>query len=453
MFEIGLRPGLATRSLAGESIAAVSSILNWEEHPPERRNYEFRGAARTILEQQHDEVIISGPADTGKTIACLTLVDQLAWEYSGARIAMVRKRRTDMDSSVIESFRQKILIGGDGVRIFGGEKPQWFDYPNGSRVWVAGMDKESKVLSSEFDAIYVNQAEELGLPDWETLSTRASGRAGNMPYGMLMGDCNPAAPSHWIKSRERSGNLILLQSFHRDNPELYTADGKITEEGKRRIGRLEKLTGSRKLRLYSGLWAAPEGAIYDVFDEERHKVKAFDLPGSWPRFVGVDPLGAYTAAVWVALDVQNAKLVIYREYYEPFGITTKGHAQKILKLSESENIYGWVGGAKSENQARLDWESGGVPLIEPPISDVWAGIDRIADLLRNFNLVITDNCVQLLSELGSYQRVMDNGIPTDKIQDKEQYHLLDALRYIVAWLTTPSAQGLAYMPTKIGRDY
>jgi hypothetical protein len=45
----------------------------------------------------------------------------------------------------------------------------------------------------------VNQAEELMLADWEYLTTRTNGRAGNMPYGMVFGDCNPGGPQYWIR--------------------------------------------------------------------------------------------------------------------------------------------------------------------------------------------------------------------------------------------------------------
>jgi hypothetical protein len=175
-------------------------------------------------------------------------------------------------------------------------------------------------LSAEFDMICVSQAEELSLMDWETLTTRTTGRAGNMPYSQTVGDCNPAAPTHWILSRAKEDKLTLFRSSHKDNPELYDqATGRITE-----MGELRTLSGSRLMRLYHGLWALPEGAIYDVFDEEKHKVASFDVPVTWPRAVGIDPFGAQIAAVWLAFDPKNGILNVYREYCEPFGLTTAG---------------------------------------------------------------------------------------------------------------------------------
>jgi hypothetical protein len=260
-----------------------------------------------------------------------------------------------------------------------------------------------------------------------------------MPYSQTIGDCNPASPTHWIKGRAREGTLTLFESTHRDNPELYDqATGQITDVGEQRVGRLRTLSGSRLMRLYHGLWAAPEGAIYDVFDEEKHVVASFDPPPIWPRIVGIDPFGAHVAAVWLAFDSRNGILNLYREYLEPFGLTTAGHAENVKKMTRGESVFAWVCGAKSERAWRLEWEAAGVPVVEPPIADVWVGIDRVYQLLKEFRLVVHDCCTGLLSEIGDYRRKLDKrGQATETIEDKSAYHLLDATRYAVAWLLEP----------------
>jgi len=380
------------------------------------------------------EVILSGPADTGKTVTMLTKLHYLAHKYDNASIVIARKQLTDTFSTVLQTFKQII---DPSVSIYGGERASWYDYPNGSRVWVAGLDKPGKVLSAEHDIIYINQAEELSLIDWEICTTRTTGRAGNIPYNQTVGDCNPGPPTHWIQSRNRSGALTLFESTHRDNPDLYR-DGEITPEGEKRIGALKNLTGARLLRLYHGLWAAPEGAIYDVFEEEKHVVRAMGIPRAWPRAVGIDPFGAQIAALWIAFDPQNGVLNVYREYVEPFGLTTAGHAENILKKSRDETIFAWVCGGPSERAWRLEWQAAGVPVVEPPIKEVWVGIDRVYQLLSEFRLVIHDSCPGLMSEIGDYRRkVGRDGIATEKIEGKEKYHLLDSLRYVIAWLTEP----------------
>lgn len=411
----------------------------------------FYGENLTALQCRDAEMILAGAAETGKTLAMLTKLHWCAIKYPGAALAIMRKTQSSTYNTVLVAYKEKVL-GDFPAKAYGGEKPEWFDYPNGSRIWVGGLDKASKILSGEFDILYVNQAEELSLPEWETLTTRTTGRAGHMPYSQCIGDANPASNTHWIITRRNAGYLSYFQSYHKDNPALYNQElHEWTEQGKRTLARLQKLSGARYKRLYQGLWAPPEGAIYDIFDEDRHMVKAFDPPALWPRFVGVDPFGAHIAALWLAFDPQNQILNVYREYHEPFGITTTGHARNVVELSKNETIFAWVGGGPSERQARTDWQAAGVPLLEPPISDVWAQIDRVYNLLKTFSLVIHDSCPILLDEIGAYRRKMRDGKPTEQIEDKSSFHVLDALRYIIAFLSQPQEEQseIIYRPAAI----
>ncbi|WP_245808240.1 phage terminase large subunit [Deinococcus hopiensis] len=127
-------------------------------------------------------------------------------------------------------------------------------YPNGSEIVVAGIDNPVKLMSAEFDAIYVQEATELTLNDTEFLSTRL--RNGVIPYQQLFGDCNPGSPTHWLKKRMDAGLTVRILSRHEDNPRLFTSKGELTAFGVSYLARLDKLTGPRKARLRYGKWAA-----------------------------------------------------------------------------------------------------------------------------------------------------------------------------------------------------
>ena len=415
-------------------------------------DFEFCGTHADWITCHDAEVVNSGPADCGKTVSGVMLMHMVASKYAGEQLAIVRKQYSDLVGSVCVTFQREVLDRFPYVEAYGGESPRWYDYSNGSRIWLGGLDKPGKTLGSERALVLVVQAGELRLSEWEMLIRIATGRGGSKyPWPRLLGDCNPWHPGHWIKRRETSGTLRLFNSSHRDNPELYNQQtGEITPGGIKRIGRLDNYTGSRNLRLRHGLWAAPEGAIYDIYDDEKHKDRARVIPHLWPRAVGVDPFGAFVAAVWVAWDEQSGILNVYREYCEPFGVTTTGHAQNMLKVTGGETIFAWLGGGPSERQARMDMNAAGVPLMEPPNVGVWAGIDRVYRLLKEFRLVIHDSCPKLLSEIGGYRRKMRDGQPTENIHDKDAYHMLDALRYVVSWLSAPAVEErVSYSPMRI----
>lgn len=231
---------------------------------PDPPGMRWRGSALAVQSINDPEWMISGPSETGKTVAALYRIDRIARDNPGARIAIIRKVRKTIGSTVAEIFKRLFVTDRQlGVEVFGGQNPEWFDYANGSRIGLYGMDDPGKLLGGELDVVYFNQAEQADLDDWEMLATRTTGRAGHVKHPMLCGDCNPDAPGHWILARADAGTLTLLHSRHVDNPSLYDDQGQLTEQGTRTMARLKALTGVRGKRLRDGLWVQAEGTVYE----------------------------------------------------------------------------------------------------------------------------------------------------------------------------------------------
>ena len=108
-------------------------------------------------------------------------------------------------------------------------------------------------------------------------------------------------------------------------------------------------------------------------------------------------------------------------------------------MCKGETIWAWFGGGPSERQQRVDFSAAGIPLTAPGVTDVWAGIDRVYNLLKEHRLLIHDCCVNLISEIGSYSRKKNksSGEFTDAIENKEAYHGIDSLRYAIAGASSP----------------
>lgn len=246
----------------------------------------FRGVAAEAQHITAPAWLLSGPAETGKTYAGLWRLDSLTRAHPDQFI-LARKVRATMDSTVLNTWRRIIAIRG-GVTPFGGEHPQFYDYPNGARVWVVGFDNPDKILSGEFGGAYVNQAEELDEADWETLSTRVTGRGATNPNPVTFGDCNPGAEDHWIKRRELAGQLRLLESRHEDNPTLYDDAGLVTDQGRRSLAVLDALTGVRYWRLRRGLWVGAEGQHFEAWDEAVHVIDPRRITGDWIVWASLD---------------------------------------------------------------------------------------------------------------------------------------------------------------------
>lgn len=181
---------------------------------------------------------------------------------------------------------------------------------------------------------------------------------------------------------------------------------------------------------YNGNFSRPAGLIYgDLTDN--HYIKPFPIPASWPRYVGIDPGPNNTAVIWIAKNPDTKCYYLYREYLEG-DKTTKEHADSCKLLSYNENIFHWALGQKSEKQYRLDWQEQGLPVNEPNITDVDAGIDRVIALIKQKTFYVFDNLKGCKDQFGTYSRKLDeNGQPTVDIKDKEKFHFLDAVRYCV----------------------
>lgn len=294
--------------------------------------YEPRGAARELFRSRQSEVVMAGPAGTGKSLAALYRLHLAALHNPGIRCLVARKTAVSLGSTTLVTFENKVAgaaLKAGIVKWFGGsprEAPA-YRYSNGSKIIVGGLDKPEKVLSSEYDLVFVDEATELTETDWETLSTRL--RNGKLSWQQQIAACNPGPPKHWLKQRADRGKVVMLHSRHVDNPAYMNADGSFTTAGVDYFDKLDALTGVRRLRLRDGKWAAAEGIIYEAFDEAVHVVDRRPIPASWTRWMSID--FGFTnpfVAQWWAED-PDGRLWLYREIYRTRRLV-EDHARDIL---------------------------------------------------------------------------------------------------------------------------
>lgn len=292
-----------------------------------------RGAARALFTDKADEILLSGPAGTGKSRACLEKLNICALKYAGMRGLIVRKTGVSLTETGLVTYRKHVineLLATGAVQWFGGSQsePAQFRYSNGSAILVGGMDRATKIMSSEYDMIFVQEAIELTLTDWESLTTRL--RNGVMPYQQLIADTNPDADVHWLNQRAKGGKVHMLESRHADNPMLIDDAGQRTERGEAYLTKLDHLTGVRRLRLRDGKWVTAEGVVYESFDRNIHLVDRFDVPHDWPRYWGVDFGFNHPFVLQRWAEDPDGRLYLYAERYLT-GMIVEDHARAVLK--------------------------------------------------------------------------------------------------------------------------
>ena len=296
--------------------------------------YRPRGAARALMSCRAPEVLLSGPAGTGKSRACLEKLHLMCLLNPKMRALIVRKTATSLTGSALVTWEQTVVLEAmahGSVVYFGGSSrvPPQYRYHNKSTVSVGGMDNFTRIMSTEYDVVYVQEATELTIDDWEAITSRL--RNGKVSFQQLIADCNPSAPTHWLKARCEMGACVLMESRHEDNPLLFGDDGEITRSGTAYISRLDALTGVRYYRLRKGLWVAAEGMIFEDFDPAVHVIARFEIPSTWTRWWAVDFgfTNPFVLQCWA--EDPDGRLFMYREIYHTRR-TVDQHAQDILDV-------------------------------------------------------------------------------------------------------------------------
>lgn len=295
--------------------------------------YEPRGAALSLFRHKGPEVLLSGAAGTGKSVAALMKIHLACLSTPKVRALIVRKTHASLTASTLVTFRLKVAqeaILGGLVAFYGGsaQEPASFRYSNGSVIVVGGLDRASRLLSTEFDIAFVDEAIEVTDEDLDTIISRL--RNGVLSYQQLIMATNPGSPTHHIKKRAESGRCTMLYSRHEDNPRLYDR-GEWTEYGRTYIERLESLTGHRYARLRWGKWVAAEGLIYEAWDESLHVIDPFQIPEDWPLFLAID-FGYVNPFVcqWWRVD-HDGRMYLTREIYAT-KVLVEDHAKHMLQI-------------------------------------------------------------------------------------------------------------------------
>lgn len=411
---------------------------------PDVAEYIPVGGCADFYAATDSDVVAVGPAGTGKTMAACWKLHHTALYVPGVRLLMARKVLEDLKAGALATYTNHIQPQLDGVVTFGGNRfyPGEFRYPNGSVIHVVGMDKPGKVMSAEYDIIFVNEATEIDEVTWQALKSRL--RNNRLAYQQLIADCNPAGPRHWLNVRCNTGSTRRIQTTHKDNPAYWDA----TKQDWTPLGRtyvnetLAGLTGVQRKRLFEGVWAAAEGIVYPEFVPEM--IRAEGVEG-WTTYLAVDIGGRNPTAVLTCHVAGDGRVHVSRELYR-----RNMTATEIVAAIESE--------ADAAMPARIMVDSAGKEYIDNLVRDgypavgakkgkdsVVTGIQQVKATLRQ-GFSIDPSCINTIDEFGLYAYPENPRIESDNPTD-DNNHSLDALRYLVNGLTrTAPAVAAAGMP-------
>lgn len=246
-------------------------------------------------------------------------------------------------------------------------------------------------------------------------------------------NCNPDGPYHWFKvnwiDKCEQKNILYLH---------FTMDDNLSLDEEIKVRYRSMYIGVFFKRYILGLWAAAEGIIYDMFDEEKHvrNIKDFfKLLIDGNRYVSCD-YGTQNATVFLLWNKgRDGKWYCTREYY----YSGRDKGKQKTDSEYADDLIEWLDGTKiramivdpSAASFIAELRKRGIKVLKAN-NDVLDGIRLVGMLLNLEMLVFSSTCTETIKEFASYiwdEKAMEHG--EDK-PVKQHDHSMDAVRYFVS---------------------
>lgn len=143
-------------------------------------------------------VLLYGGSRSGKTaLFCYGLAVR-ALAAPGSRHAIFRRYGVAVKQSIgLDTMPKIIRLAWPGISVTWREQDGYFAFPNGSEIWLAGLDDKErvdKVLGKEFASTYFNEASEIPYASYLVAQTRLAQVVRTVAGGLLISNLILATP-------------------------------------------------------------------------------------------------------------------------------------------------------------------------------------------------------------------------------------------------------------------
>lgn len=296
---------------------------------------------------------------------------------------------------------------------------------------------EARIRGATIALAYIDEVVLIPEAFWVMMLSRL-----RVPGAKLLATTNPANPGHWLRR-----DFILraaevgMRTWHftlDDNPYLEPAF----------VARLKlQHAGLWYRRFILGQWIAAEGAVFDMFDRERHVVDVLPVMKRWLACaVDVGTVNP-TAAIVIGLGTDRRLYAVAEWYWDSQARQRQlTDVQQSAKLREffaatrhpGSRLYGIrperliidPSAASFIRQVHNDRQlfEGGVNVMGAD-NAVIDGIRTVSSLVATGRLLIHSGCKNLIDQMESYSWDKGAAERGDDKPEKKNDHAADALRY------------------------
>jgi PBSX family phage terminase large subunit len=268
---------------------------------------------------------------------------------------------------------------------------------------------------------------------WPESAFRMMGTRLSVPGSMFFGTMNPDSPLHYLKTNyiDRAGDLDL-KAFHFELADNLNLDP-------RYVANLKKeYTGLWYKRFIEGLWVLAEGAIYDMWDDDKNLFNDATMPVGLKlhgqRYIGVD-YGTTNPMAWGDWWDDGTNLWMTKEYY----YDSRNRGGQKTDSQYADDFDAFVEGDRrpvaviidpSAASFRAELVSRGY-VVKAAINEVLDGIRMTSTAIGRRIIRVHERCEHTRQELAGY--VWDDKARIHGVEQpvKVNDHGCDQTRYIV----------------------
>ncbi|WEK42969.1 MAG: phage terminase large subunit [Candidatus Sphingomonas colombiensis] len=276
--------------------------------------------ANRLLAGPARNIMLRGGSRSGKTFLLVRAIIQRAINAPGSRHAIFRFRFNHAKTSIWADTLPKVLkLCFPTLRARFDKTDFYVELPNGSQIWIAGLDDKErveKILGAEYATLYFNESSQIPWGSIETAMSRLAQKVALAPeiaaatgrtYLALKAyfDCNPPSKLHWsfqlFRSKLKPGTKEPLP-----NPDDYVEMKVNPSDNRENLPEeyfevLGSMSSAKRLRFEAGEWASEvNGALWALEDRKADDGKVIpgidatrvtDVPDFVRVVVAVDPSG------------------------------------------------------------------------------------------------------------------------------------------------------------------
>lgn len=349
---------------------------------------------------------LQGSSRSSKSYSIMQWLCIYCHEHAGTTVSVIRAGMPSIKRTIYRDFKT-IMLSFDWWNDKSMNKSEFvYTFDNGSWLEFFSTDNEQKVRGSKRQILFVNEANEISLLEWQQLQMRTT------MFSIL--DYNPSfSEEHWINQVNEERKTCFWISTYKDNPFLE----------QRVIDEIESLRWKNKAlwQVYGlGQRAIVEGLVFPQIELIDH----IPTQALRHRYVGMDfgYSNDFTAITEVAFLENN--LYINELCYKTH-LLTSDIIRELKRIDWEPEII-----SESADPRMVD-EIYNAGLDIHPVHKYAGSIEAGITKMQEYKICITKQSVNVIKEFRNYTYAQDkDGRWLNKPIDAYN-HSIDSIRYVV----------------------